>query len=245
MAIVSRPSVGGMVLELWSTSSVAFSTMKYGERRLARYQPKLYDGNVTLSDHPLDSAGIPLPDGSWPDRTGSAGALEPVRRLCNSINREHGADAWRSVEELERWLRGESYDVPPPTRRDLATFRHLREALWQSVTARTLQPLADVAATVQLGPVVVGGELKLRGSSTAASVVGAELVEVILCAQHDGSWGRLKACQHCQWVFHDGSRNRAGRWCSMTACGSRQKARAYRQRQTRPATSDASTAAGR
>ncbi|WP_210767789.1 CGNR zinc finger domain-containing protein [Cellulomonas humilata] len=43
---------------------------------------------------------------------------------------------------------------------------------------------------------------------------------------------RLKACANpdCQWVYYDGSRNRSGRWCSMTECGDVMKARAYRQR---------------
>ena len=181
----------------------------------------------------MDSVGLPLPDGSWPDAPGSAGALEGLRRLCNSVNREHGADAWRSVGELSSWLRAEGYATVRPTRDDLGVLRHLRQALWESMTKRSLQPLDGIVDTVVLTPVIADGTMTLRGSSTAADVVGAALFEAILCAQHDGSWGRLKACQHCHWVFYDGSRNRTGRWCSMGACGSRQKARAYRQRHAR------------
>ena len=45
-----------------------------------------------------------------------------------------------------------------------------------------------------------------------------------------GELRRLKACRHCRWVFHDTSKNRSGRWCSMAACGGRDKARSYRRR---------------
>jgi hypothetical protein len=34
----------------------------------------------------------------------------------------------------------------------------------------------------------------------------------------------------CQWTFYDNSKNGCGAWCSMRSCGSRAKARAYRER---------------
>jgi predicted RNA-binding Zn ribbon-like protein len=59
------------------------------------------------------------------------------------------------------------------------------------------------------------------------------LLVVVINAMADGSWWRLKSCREskCQWVFYDTSKNRSGRWCAMTVCGSRTKARAYRKRQ--------------
>ena len=46
------------------------------------------------------------------------------------------------------------------------------------------------------------------------------------------TWPRLKACRDdtCQWAFYDHSKNRSGHWCSMEVCGSRHKARQYRER---------------
>jgi predicted RNA-binding Zn ribbon-like protein len=43
---------------------------------------------------------------------------------------------------------------------------------------------------------------------------------------------RFKACRNdrCRWVFFDASKNRSSTWCSMASCGSRIKARTYRQR---------------
>jgi predicted RNA-binding Zn ribbon-like protein len=53
-------------------------------------------------------------------------------------------------------------------------------------------------------------------------------------AMLDGTWRRLKTCpgHDCGWAFYDHSRNQTGRWCSMSVCGGRAKARAhYRRRQ--------------
>jgi predicted RNA-binding Zn ribbon-like protein len=53
-------------------------------------------------------------------------------------------------------------------------------------------------------------------------------------AMIDGTWQRFKACPglRCGWTFYDHSRNQSGRWCVMTICGDREKARAYYQRKT-------------
>ena len=63
----------------------------------------------------------------------------------------------------------------------------------------------------------------------------------IVAALHEAIWAgefdRLKACEResCRAVFHDRSKNRSGRWCSMAICGAREKsARAYRRRRRRP-----------
>jgi predicted RNA-binding Zn ribbon-like protein len=41
---------------------------------------------------------------------------------------------------------------------------------------------------------------------------------------------RLRTCANsvCRWVFHDGTRSRTRRWCSMAFCGNRAKVRRYR-----------------
>jgi predicted RNA-binding Zn ribbon-like protein len=41
---------------------------------------------------------------------------------------------------------------------------------------------------------------------------------------------RLKQCDGCGWLFLDESRNRSRRWCDMSVCGNRAKARRYYQR---------------
>ena len=63
-----------------------------------------------MEGHPVDSRGLMLPEPSWPDQPGTAGVLEPLRRFCNTTNRENGADAWRTVDELRAWLVAEGAD---------------------------------------------------------------------------------------------------------------------------------------
>jgi predicted RNA-binding Zn ribbon-like protein len=45
--------------------------------------------------------------------------------------------------------------------------------------------------------------------------------------------GRIKLCRadDCGWLFVDSSRNRSRRWCDMSDCGNRAKARRFRARQ--------------
>jgi predicted RNA-binding Zn ribbon-like protein len=38
---------------------------------------------------------------------------------------------------------------------------------------------------------------------------------------------RVKQCEACGWLFYDVSRNRSRRWCKMSVCGNRAKARRH------------------
>ncbi len=186
---------------------------------------------MTSVHHPLDSVGVALPDGSWPDVAGTGGTLDLLRRFCNTINREQGGEAWRDLDELDTWLRREGYEADRLIQRDLDELLALRDAMWRSIAARSLGPLAAVVEHLRFRPVVDGDELRLLASGSIADVVTGRLVGVIIDAQTMGTWDRVKACQNCQWIFVDSSRNRSGRWCSMSACGGRHKARTYRSRQ--------------
>jgi predicted RNA-binding Zn ribbon-like protein len=44
---------------------------------------------------------------------------------------------------------------------------------------------------------------------------------------------KVRECQasNCYWLFLDSSRNRSRRWCTMSACGNREKARRHYRRQ--------------
>ncbi|MFH2036903.1 MAG: CGNR zinc finger domain-containing protein [Candidatus Zixiibacteriota bacterium] len=61
-----------------------------------------------------------------------------------------------------------------------------------------------------------------------------KLLVVVIESVKGGEWGHLKICHNeaCRWIFFDSSKNGSGRWCSMKACGSRAKAKAYRARQS-------------
>ena len=184
----------------------------------------------TVDRHPTDAAGLPLPDGSWPDHYGSAGALEVVRRFCNSINREHGADAWRTTDQLRDWLIREGFSIDTISPGQLEEFREWREALLAAIFERSLQPLQRVLGRLALAAAIVDDRVVLTTNSIGTYDVFAQVVAALLTSQNDGTWERLKACQHCRWVFYDSSKNRSGRWCTMQACGARHKARNYRRR---------------
>jgi predicted RNA-binding Zn ribbon-like protein len=52
-------------------------------------------------------------------------------------------------------------------------------------------------------------------------------------AELDGRWERFRVCHDpgCSSVFFDHSKNKSGKWCSMSSCGNRAKVRAFRERQ--------------
>jgi predicted RNA-binding Zn ribbon-like protein len=93
--------------------------------------------------------------------------------------------------------------------------------------------LREVAAALR-----IRFEVSHDGRVAAApggSGVGADLARLLLIvaqAATMGAWNRLKVCsaEDCQWAFYDRSPTRTGCWCSMRACGSRAKSRAYRRR---------------
>jgi predicted RNA-binding Zn ribbon-like protein len=181
--------------------------------------------------HPVDSAGLVLPEPSWPDLPGSAGVLEPLRRLCNSTNRENGADAWRTPDELAAWLAREGYGaVGAVDGAALTRFVALRDALWSGICGKDFEAFARAAGVLSMHVDATGSRVVLVPTRSGVDAVIARLALSVVEASAAGSLGRLKSCQHCRWVFHDTSKNRSGRWCSMGACGSRNKARAYRRR---------------
>jgi predicted RNA-binding Zn ribbon-like protein len=105
--------------------------------------------------------------------------------------------------------------------------------------------MAAIAARGRLTMVAESGVLTVRpAGARAVERFAAEVVLAVAAAQAAGTWARLKACHHCSWLFYDSSKNRSGRWCSMTACGGRQKMRAYRRRRA-SALSDAEPTPGR
>ena len=65
------------------------------------------------------------------------------------------------------------------------------------------------------------------GDDARASIVRSA---VELLTSKDVSWLRICAAQDCDWLFIDASRNRSRRWCDMSTCGNRAKARRYHER---------------
>jgi predicted RNA-binding Zn ribbon-like protein len=189
-----------------------------------------------------------IPDGSWPAGREAPGGLEAVRRFVNTTNLESGADHLADAAHVAAWARGEGYVLEVELHEsDIAELHSLRHALRTLALSHHEPPaetidldgaLAEIdrigrhhAARIRFAPPEADPSLRADGVGVGVIVVA------VLCAVRDahldGTWRRLKACRngHCRWVFYDHSKNASGAWCSTLACGSRIKARNYRQRQ--------------
>jgi predicted RNA-binding Zn ribbon-like protein len=193
-----------------------------------------------MNGHPVDAVGLVLPDASWPEGKAAPGALELLRRFCNSTNPESGAERFRDPDQLNAWLVGEGvgpYHVDRAGLRRVIRFRSHVRAL--AIANRDGRP--DTGAFVSLVAGIGDGSLRLIAEAPGLALTGrghgaaallAHLASLIVIAEANGTWPRLKACtnDHCTWMFYDHSKNANGVWCSMKACGQRHKAREYRAR---------------
>jgi predicted RNA-binding Zn ribbon-like protein len=145
--------------------------------------------------------------------------------------------------EVRAALRSPTARAPataPPLRRAVA----LRESLFEVFTAVAAgkTPTRDVLARLdrQLRPLLVRSVLSYGDSGFTWKPgvsdpfervlwsVARSAVDVLTSAQlHD-----VRECDAgaCRWLFLDTTKNRRRRWCSMTVCGNREKARRFRER---------------
>jgi hypothetical protein len=190
-----------------------------------------------IDRHAIDRHGPTfIPASNWPfDREGAPGDLELLRRFCNTVNLENGADRFATAHSVDAWLAELSRPplrCSPRERRLLVEVRDgLRALLGPPSESGALVPaLADVGFVVAADPT---GVVAIRARRSGPHSLIAEVIDALLTAQRTGTWQRLKMCGHCHWMFYDRSKNAGGRWCTMQACGSRLKAKAYRSRQHR------------
>ncbi len=173
------------------------------------------------------------------------GRLRSVQEFANTADRYNGRDALADVDRAAGWL-VEQHLLPPAvpvTAAELDTLHELRDVLRAlATTNRTGRPPdPDVVAEFNRISAAAPQFVEIDGRPSSAltphgqgvAAVVAQLVGAVHEAVLTGAWSRLKACADpsCAWLFHDTSRSRTGRWCSMRACGSIAKARAYRRRQ--------------
>lgn len=189
--------------------------------------------------HPTDELGRAIPDAAWPADKAAPGGWDLVRRFCNTRNRESGADRFETAAGVERWLHDEGFAGGVGGDADRQRLIRFREQVRSRARAHH-----DGTATDHIDAAIAGEltdiELRFRvtdGALDIAPAPGDPVDEVIgrvaiaiMGAQREGCWDRFKACRHCEWVFYDRSKNRSGRWCSMSACGGRNKVAAYRSR---------------
>jgi len=183
----------------------------------------------------------------WSNPKPAPGPLALVQGFVNTRNYFHGGDLLEDAQEatarlIEFGLLGEGGQIGETERRRLVAFR---EGLRRILLAHNgvagpgpdVETLNDLVATSALG-VRFGPNgrpaLEPAAEDGQADGVMAQLLAVVVRAEAEGEWERLKACRNegCRWAFYDASKNRSGSWCNMQVCGARHKMRTYRQRKS-------------
>ncbi|MGN9813466.1 CGNR zinc finger domain-containing protein [Micromonospora sp. BQ11] len=144
---------------------------------------------------------------------------------------------------LGRWFTeaGLTEDDPHCSLADLRHARQLREAIYRLMLARMgrARPMPDDVATVNAWATKPPPTIELRTTASGLRVQRAQVTTPALLAQlardavdtiGDADGHRLRECTNpeCSLLFVDTSRAGTRRWCSMSACGSRDKMARYR-----------------
>ncbi len=172
-------------------------------------------------------------------RTPAPGALALVQDFVNTAELPGGYDELADTAATVEWLGTRGYEVQLDEgqhRRIVETREHLRTLIavnsGQELPPATATRLGRLLDAAGVHPVVAADGVRL--ASTARGVDGflAAILAGLVQSTIDGSFRRLKVCRSdtCQWTFYDNSKNGVGAWCSMRSCGSRAKAKAYRER---------------
>jgi predicted RNA-binding Zn ribbon-like protein len=182
-------------------------------------------------------------------RPAAPGELALVQSFINShydLVVDHGAELLATPHSLGAWLlaRGLIGARTRVVEEDLERALAIREGLRTmarsdgggEAAGETLRKLNRAArgAAAEIRFANDGPQLVLHGRGEVAAALGLVLA-IAGRAMIDGSWSRLKVCpgEDCDWAFYDNSRNQTGRWCSMSVCGARAKARAHYHRRRR------------
>ena len=150
-----------------------------------------------------------------------------------------------------RCLLEEAYRRPRRARAALEKARILREAIYSvfSCLARGEDPPREdlerlnsalPGSLSRLAVAREGAGFRWRWSPCGQDLDGpiAPVVDSASDLLTSDDLGRVRVCEagDCAWLFMDRSRNRTRRWCDMSACGNRAKARRHyhRVRKTAP-----------
>jgi predicted RNA-binding Zn ribbon-like protein len=188
-----------------------------------------------------------LQPGQRPPAPGQLALVQAFLNTHFDLGERWGEEVLHSPDALGDWLsrHGLNGHAAPLRAADLESALALRRAM-RSVIAHPgdEDALRDLSRSSREAPATAaftpdGPRFAPAPQSGARGALGA-LAAIAAAAMLDGTWSRLKLCpgHHCGWAFYDQSRNRSGRWCSMSVCGSRTKARAHYARRRAGARED-------
>jgi predicted RNA-binding Zn ribbon-like protein len=169
--------------------------------------------------------------------------LIAVQGLANTFAFEPEEERLFDAASARRWmvesnLAASGVEVGDEELERLVAFREVIRDLIDA----NMSGAPDRGASAKLARVVADHPVRLAAADGALSLELApaatvdelisQLCGIVLQAQLEGQWSRLKICasDECRWAFYDSSRNRGGTWCQMEICGNRIKNRAYRRR---------------
>jgi predicted RNA-binding Zn ribbon-like protein len=171
------------------------------------------------------------------------GGLELVRDFVNTKDLLKEQEELATPGDLLGWCSAQGLirgDVTA-SGADLKRAIELREALRQVLLGNTgvevdregafaVLDRAARRARIELCFEECAGELYPAAGGITASL--GRIVIAVHDAMGEGTWARLKACRasDCEWAFIDNAKNQSRAWCSMSSCGNREKARAFRRR---------------
>lgn len=175
------------------------------------------------------------------------GRLDEVRERLGSYGDlvSWAGQAGLVDEGVESELRREAEERPRDAEGVLAVARTLREALYtifSSVAAgeapgaesvsRLNEALPEAMGAFRLAPSDPGDEWRWALSGPGLYRVLAPVVRDAAELLTSTEVGRVRECESetCAWLFLDRSRNRSRRWCDMSVCGNRAKARRHYER---------------
>jgi predicted RNA-binding Zn ribbon-like protein len=176
-------------------------------------------------------------------RPPAPGPLALVQAFVNTYDVEPHREELTSPQALRAWLVDHDllHDGEPLSEADLRRALEAREALRALLEANNAAAV-DATSVTALNRIADGAHLRVQfehdGRAQLAPVASGvdtalgRLLAIVYTAMVEGTWVRLKVCRNetCRWAFYDYSKNRSGAWCTMAVCGSRSKARTYRQR---------------
>jgi predicted RNA-binding Zn ribbon-like protein len=182
-----------------------------------------------------------MPTMGEPETKPAPDNLALIQLLVNSVELPDGEDELGAREAASAWLAKQGFAVSRPLAEDdRRRLIEVREGLRSLLLAHTGEPVdAGVAALLMhhlneggLNAVISTEGARLAPADRGVNGLFALILAGIVEATVAGTWERLKVCgdDTCRWAFYDRSKNGRGAWCSMRSCGSRHKARTYRER---------------
>lgn len=160
-------------------------------------------------------------------------ALDLAATLSGRLKSEP-RELLETPDDLDRWLvsAGLIARRPGANGRDLRLARFLREAIYGIASGKGSRAdrecLNSIAGMPAARPrLTASGALERDGSARELlATIAREAVELL----GGPARARIRTCEGCPLLFLDLSRSGARRWCSMSGCGNRAKARAFRER---------------